>query len=260
MKVGIIGFGVVGRAMGELFDGKAKVYIFDPNIAGLSGKEEINNCNVAFVCVPTPMKEDGYCDTSLVEEAVGWIDTPLIIIRSTISVGTTKKLEEKYPYKNIVFQPEYVGETTAHPLADEKVRQFVILGGKQEARKKAIKVYQEVYNASVKFYQSDGTTAEVAKYMENSFIGAYVVFCNEFFEISKTFGADYNEVRELFLADPRMTPYWTFVYEKARGFNGKCLPKDINAICASMRDNLKHAPFMESVLKNNDYYGKNNSI
>lgn len=252
MKVGICGFGWVGRAVYDLFKDRAEIVIYDPNKENCGTQEAINACDVAFVSVPTNMVEGGACDTSVVSETVDWLKTPLIIIRSTVTPGTTGLLADMYPDKNIVFQPEYIGETVAHPLFDEKQRNFIILGGKRLARDMAISVYKSVYNANVRILQYDATTAEVIKYMENSFIGTYVVFCNEFYEIANAFGVDYNEVREGFLADPRMTPYWTFVYQNRRGFDGKCIPKDMNAICHASRTNGYKAEFLEEVLNNND--------
>src|SRR5688572_23533386 len=81
-------------------------------------KEAINACDVVFVCVPTPQAADGSCDTSIVEETVGWIEAPLIVIRSTVAVGTTRRLAERTK-KKIVFQPEYgPAETPDHPFND----------------------------------------------------------------------------------------------------------------------------------------------
>ena len=68
----------------------------------------ITNCNVSFVCVPTPRGEDGSCDVSMVEEVIEWLDTDIIVIKSTVAVGTTEMLNKKYN-KNIVFSPEYIG-------------------------------------------------------------------------------------------------------------------------------------------------------
>lgn len=204
--------------------------------------------DVCFVCVPTPMKEDGSCDTSAVFDVVRSVNAGLFIIRSTVSPGTTDELNKIKP---CVFQPEYIGESTAHPLISERSTPFAIFGGPQELTDKACEVYQEVYNASVRFYQVSALEAELIKYMENSAIGTMVTLCNEFYEICKTFGVSYNKVREGFLLDPRMSRYFTFVYEQARGFGGKCIPKDMNAIVASVFKKGNRARLLESVLNIN---------
>lgn len=248
-KIAIIGYGVVGKAMQKLFP---ETVLYDPHLQDATGtKEQVNACDVAFVCVPTPMKEDGSCDTSIVEEAVSWITAPLIIIRSTVAPGTTDRLIKKYPDKHIVFQPEYIGETAAHPLLNESERTFLIFGGSQEGCGKAVEFYQHVYNASVKILCLTPLEAEIAKYMENCSIANTVTLANEFYNICKTFGVPYDMVREAFLLDPRMSRYFTFVFPDNRGFGGKCLPKDLNAIAAASKQAGYKAEFIEGILKNN---------
>lgn len=246
-KVAIIGYGFVGKAMSKLFP---DALIYDPALEESSSQEEINQCDVAFVCVPTAMKLNGACDTSIVEETIAWLKTPLIIIRSTVKPGTTDRLVKEYD-KPIIFQPEYVGETVDHPLLNEKNRDFLILGGRPSLRDYAVEVYQDVYNSSVRILFMPALEAEIVKYMENTAIGTMVMLCNEFYNICGAFDANYNLVREGFLADPRMSRYFTFVYPNKRGFDGKCLPKDISAIAAASKEAGYQAQFIEDILKNN---------
>jgi UDPglucose 6-dehydrogenase len=249
MNIGIVGYGFVGKAMKRMFP---DAVVYDPFVKELATtKSDINACHVAFVCVPTNMAADGSCDTSIVEETLRWLKTPLVIIRSTIAPGTTDKLQKKYKGE-IVFQPEYIGETTAHPLLNESHTPFMVLGGREKGRALAIEVYKTVYNASVKIQQMKALEAEIVKYMENTSIGTTVVFANEFYNICQAFGADYNTVREGYLADPRMSRYFTFVYPEKRGFEGKCLPKDINAIVKASEKVGYEPEFFADLLKNNN--------
>jgi len=246
-KVAIIGVGVVGGAHSKLFP-DAVLYDKAQDESSLVGKyrQEVNSCDVAFVCVPTNLNENGELDTSIVEKAVGWLETPLIIIRSTLPVGTTDKLKEKYK-KRIVFQPEYIGETPAHPLTSLKQRQWLILGGEKGDCELAVQLYHEVYNSQVRIHITDAKTAELAKLMENAWIGTKVVFCNKMFDIARANGIYWNELRELWLADPRISRYYTFVFRDNRGFSGKCLPKDISSLA-----NLDKSGFFKDLLKHND--------
>lgn len=255
MKTAIIGYGFVGKAMKRLFP---EAVVYDPYQPELVGaKENINKCEAAFACAPTPMSVDGSCDTSAVEENIAWLNVPLVIIRSTIPPGTTDRLQSGYKGE-IVFQPEYIGETVAHPLLDERQIPFMVLGGRAAGVQAAIRVYQEVYNASVRIYSMRAVEAEVVKYMENCSIGATVTLCNEFYNICLAFGADYNVVREGYLADPRMSRYFTFVYPEKRGFEGKCLPKDINAIVKTAEKAGYLPEFIPDILKNNDRIRRQN--
>lgn len=248
--VAIVGYGVVGKAMHKLFP-SAMVYNGEKNPIGNLKYKDINKADVAFVCVPTPTKESGHCDISIVEDVISKLKTPLIIIRSTIEPGTTDKLKKKYG-KSIVFCPEYVGETIAHPLTDEKTRQFLILGGEKKDTNKAIEIFKMVYNASVKIRQMTAIEAEVAKYLENRHIAFTVAECNEAYDLCEALGVDYNNVREaVFQDDPRMSPYWTFVYPNNRGFESKCIPKDIYAIAAKARDAGSPLEITEKILEVN---------
>lgn len=254
LKIAVVGAsGYVGREQVRLFK-DYEPYEYDRSVGT---KEGVNECDVAFICVPTPMKEDGSCDISIVKEVLGWLKCPLVIIRSTVEPGTTDILASTYA-GDVVFQPEYVGETVAHPLNDTRMRNFLIFGGHPWATQKAAEVYQMVYNASTRILQTTAKTAEVIKYMENSFIGTYVTFCNEFFDIANHFGVDYHTVREGFLLDPRMTPFWTFVFPNKRGFDGKCIPKDMNAIVASCERTKYRPELLKAVLSRNKQFNDKN--
>ena len=224
MKVGIVGSGHVGTAMQGIFP---DALIYDEP-KGIGSKENINDCDVAFVCVPTPQAPDGSCDTSIVEDVLSWLESPAICIRSTIPVGFTDEMCKKYN-KKICFQPEYYGETVNHPLADLKYRNWITLGGEPEVANKVIEAYQTVYTADVYINIVSAKTAEVAKYMENCFLATKVTFCNEFYDFARAVGVDYNQLRETWLLDPRMGRSHTFVYPNNRGFSGSCLPKDTSA-------------------------------
>lgn len=246
MKVGIVGYGHVGKAMHDLFK---DAIIYDEPL-GIGIKNDINSCDVAFVCVPTPQSKDGSCDVSIVENVISWIESSVIILRSTVYVGFTDEMASKYK-KEIVFQPEYYGETVAHPFVDLNARTWLTFGGTENGINRAINVYKSVMNSSVAIYQSGAKEAELAKYMENAFFATKVIFCNEFYDIAKGLGVNYNVVRELWLADPRIGPFHTFVYEDNRGYGGSCLPKDMAAIIYQAHSNKIDATLLEAVAKKN---------
>jgi UDPglucose 6-dehydrogenase len=249
VKVAIIGAGAVGRGMVQLVP---DAVLFDEP-KGIGTREQVNACDAAFVCVPTPRAEDGSCDTSIVEDVVAWVEAPLIVIRSTVSVGTTARLAAKYPKKSIVFQPEYgPAETPDHPFNDLRKVRWIILGGNRSATSKAVRVWQDVYNADVVIQQTKAETAELCKYMENAFLATKVTFCNEFFDIAQRLGIDYSELRELWLLDPRIGKSHTFVFPDRRGYAGKCLPKDMDAVIAAAEDAGYDPQFLRAVASANE--------
>jgi UDPglucose 6-dehydrogenase len=244
--VGIVGCGFVGGSLLKLF---SRCVVYDP-AKKLGTQESINQCEHVFVSVPTPTAPGGACDVSIVEEVVGWIESDLIVIRSTVTPGTTDRLR-RMTGKRIIFQPEYIGETVAHPLLDHQAQGFSILGGPIEDTSAVADLYKRHFHACHRFYLTTALTAELAKYMENAFYATKVTFCNEFFDIAHAFGVDYNELREAWLADPRISRDHTFVYPDDRGFGGKCLPKDTTAIIAAAAEQGCLTPLLRAVMAAN---------
>lgn len=249
MKIGIIGYGHVGTAMHELF----KAAIVYDKYKNIGAREAINECDVVFICVPTPMREDGSCDTSIVEEVIQWCNCKCLILRSTVRIGFTREMREKYN-KEIVFQPEYYGETVAHPFANLSDRNWLTFGGTKTGINLAIKAYQTVINANVTIYQCSSDEAEMAKYMENAFFATKVTFCNEMYDLCQKLNIDYNVVREVWTADPRIGKYHTFVYEDNRGYGGSCLPKDISSVRAQGVENGIDMSLISAVIKKNLFF------
>ena len=99
-KVGIVGYGYVGNAFYNFFKNHYETVIYDPSYILSVSKEEINKCDLAVVCVPTPENDDGSCNTSIVEDTIDWLNTPLILLKSTVEIGTTDRLIKTYN-KNI---------------------------------------------------------------------------------------------------------------------------------------------------------------
>lgn len=198
---------------------------------GYNGLEQVERWEIAFISTPSPMKEDGSCDTSFVEEAVkNWAPfVDLFICRSTVTPGTCDRLSEKYNTR-VVMQPEYVGETLDHPFIKPHSDPFIILGGKPEDTKKAGEAWMRVLHANATIRQVTTLTAEICKYMENSFLGIKVLFVNEFRQLAEAVGVDFLELREAWLEDPRVGRSHSMAYKDNPGFSGKCLPKDLNSI------------------------------
>ena len=219
-------------------------------------REDVSSADIAFVSVPTPQGPDGICDTSIVESVVAWIEAPVIVLRSTVSVGTTRRLAERYR-KQVVFQPEYgPAETPDHPFNDLRNVRWIILGGDPAATRIAARAWKDVYNADIVIRQTTFEAAELCKYMENAFLATKVTFCNEFFGIAEQLGVDYDELRELWLLDPRIGKSHTFVFPDKRGFGGKCLPKDLEAIIATAEAKGYEPGFLQAVSEANQRFRK----
>lgn len=248
-KVGIVGLGHVGSIMKELFEDAA---VYD-EIKEIGNRDEINQCQVAFVCVPTPQAENGRCDTSVVEYVLDWLNSEVIVLRSTVPVGFTDEHSRKTG-KRIVFQPEYYGETYAHPFANPRNRNWVTLGGTDEDTEVVARLYERVFTSEIAIHQVDARTAELAKYMENSFLATKVTFCNQFYDIAKALGVNYHKLRETWLLDPRIGRSHTFVYEDDRGYGGSCLPKDLSSMICQAQEAGVDVALLEAVREVNVRY------
>lgn len=249
MKIGIIGVGHVGGTMSKLFK---DAYLYD-KYKEIGSQEEINSCDISFICVPTPIGQFGKCDTRIVEEVLGWVKTPIIVIRSTVPVGFTEIWGVKL-HKHIVFQPEYYGETIAHPFEDPHNRSWITLGGNPNDCSKVADVYRKVFTSELIINIVDSNTAELAKYMENAFYATKVTFCNQFYDLAKSMEVNYDQLRETWLLDPRISRDHTFVYSDNRGYGGSCLPKDIAAITYQGLSYNTNVDFLKAIQSANEYF------
>ena len=181
-------------------------------------------------------------------------------IKSTIPPGTTDALIKKYE-KPIAFSPEYIGESTyVTPWwkdigyidpKDMKKHDFFIFGGDRLVTSGVLQFFKMVMGPVTKYIQTDAKTAELTKYMVNSWGATKVMFCNEFARIAETFGVDYDELRELWLLDGRVNRMHTAVFKDKRGFGGKCFPKDINGIVNAVESAGYHPELLKEVIKSN---------
>ena len=255
IHIAIIGQGYVGTAFKELVKDYYNIVTYDPAFDEVYPHEDISKCQLAVVCVPTPMADDGKCDTSIVEAAIERLNNPHILLKSTISPGTTDRLRQKTG-KNITFSPEYIGESTYFNPVHQTMKEtpFLIIGGPTEEIEYLFNIFEPIMGPYAHYFKCSAVEAEVIKYMENSFLATKVTFVNEFYEIAKTFGADWHAVREGWLLDERMGRAFSSVFAEKRGFGGKCLPKDVNGIVSASEKRGYSPELLKQVLKSNEFF------
>jgi|TARA_R110000824_G_scaffold158724_1_gene332732 UDPglucose 6-dehydrogenase len=237
--VGVIGQGFVGRALKEEFSQYYAINTYDKFLDGICTHGSIVSLceasDVVFVCVPTPMKKDGSCDISIVEqvcsEAVAAGDNHFIVIKSTVTPGTTDYLNDKLGTNKIVFNPEFLTERFASN--DFKNTNRVILGGDILATTALKQFYSHVF-PNVKVIKTEPTVAEYVKYLSNCFLTVKVSVANEFAKLCEAQGVDYDKVTEYANFDPRLgDTHWVVPGPDGKmGFGGSCFPKDLNSIIA----------------------------
>lgn len=254
MRLGIVGYGVVGKALAKVFRfeaGNPDLVIYDKFVKGMNSaarRAALEECDLVFIAVPTPEAPDGRCDLSAIEEVVTWVKPPMCV-KSTVPPGTVDRLAAETG-KSICFSPEYVGETVWHPMKGIESHGFIIVGGERSACRLVTQAYQQFLGPLPHYYTTNARTAELCKYMENAFLATKVAFVNQFYDIAQGLGVDYDELRELWLADDRIGRAHTIVTAE-RGYRGRCLPKDMASIIHVARQ-AGGAPLLEAIDRFND--------
>ena len=230
-KVGVIGNGFVGEAQAFAFSPTTdlRIYDIDPTKATHT-KEEIDECDFIFVCVPTPMKKDGTQDLSYVKKVFDEaVSGPIYIIKSTVLPGTTDKLWGKYPNLSIIFSPEFLTERTAK--LDMLTQARIVLGGRKDLTMKAKELFEQRF-MNRHIIETTSTTAELIKYMNNTFFATKVSIMNEFKLLADAIGADWQEALYGFAADGRIGDSHLHVPgpDGRLGYGGTCFPKDVNSL------------------------------
>jgi len=251
--IGIIGQGYVGKAVKNVFSDfysskkhdTKKIFTYDialdfeSNVLSLN--DLVKKSEFIFICVPTPSNEDGSSHIGIVEDVVSKINSfsitlekrCTVIIKSTVIPGTTKMLDEKNINIDVIFNPEFLREASF--LEDFKNQNRIILGGKKLAVDSVEKIYNEIFK-NINIIKTDSSTAEMVKYLTNTFLATKVSFANEIKLLCDKANINYEEVIKYSLYDKRLgDSHWSVPGPDGKiGFGGSCFPKDLKAlICYS---------------------------
>tara|TARA_B100001059_G_scaffold99509_1_gene99085 strand:+ start:3722 stop:4558 length:837 start_codon:yes stop_codon:yes gene_type:complete len=231
IKLGVIGNGFVGEAISFAFSTITDLYIHDKDPSrSLNDVESVHNCNFVFICVPTPMLNDGSQDLSYVESVFEKAtNKPIYIIKSTVLPGTTDYLSKKFSNFKIIFSPEFLTERTAK--LDMLTQSRIILGGDFKLTEKAKYLFNKRFKTK-NIIQTDSKTAELIKYMNNAFFATKVSIMNEFKLLCDKIGANWEDAIQGFVSDGRIGDSHLNVpgHDGKLGYGGTCFPKDINAL------------------------------
>jgi len=223
----ICGYGNIGKYLEtELCHYNPDIY--DP-LYNTMNKYEIYD--IAFIAVPTNNLPDNTCDISIVEKVITEVKANLYVIKSTIIPGSTTELINKTK-KHIVFSPEFYGTT----LSSNREVNFLILGGNQKDKDIVANLYTAIKRPSFRIFSTTLETAELVKYMLNSFLALKVTFCNEFAKLAGSIGVSYTELRTLFVQDERVGDSHTWVFPEKPYYDSHCFNKDIPALIKFAED------------------------
>ncbi len=241
-RVAIVGYGVVGQAYNLMFP-DAVVYDEPKGLYGTQelkedGKDSVNDCDLAIVAVFTPLKKDGSLDTSTVEEVIGWIETPLILIKSALQPGTTDRLQAMYPNKKIAVSVEFIGEGNYYvppeypDQKDPRKHQMLIIGGEQQTAEACAEILWSKMSPTVKIHIVSALEAEITKLVENSYGALKVTFINTLLRLAEKSKVSFMRVHQAWQADPRTDSMHLRAVSFNRGWRSKCWDKDVPALVA----------------------------
>jgi len=233
MKIAVVGYGYVGKAMVAAFDRADSLDydIVDPAYEEYNQPllEVMDTCDAAVVCVPTPQGEDGQCDDSIVLETVETIGiNKPILIKSTTDIETLQFFKENYP--NVCFSPEFLrGRNSVEDFLQETK---MIIGGEVDQTEGWLNVFQECIPIKDEALL-DIVEAGYVKYAENSFLAMRVTFFNDLYNLMNKANPelDYDSTVYALGLDPRIGHSHNQVpgYDGKFGWGGHCLPKDTAA-------------------------------
>ncbi len=253
-NIGIVGYGFVGEAVKFGFDNsKHKIFIYDKFKPSLSLNDVITNSEFVFVCLPTPYK-DNKIDLSIIEDFLKDIyqliknTNKILIIKSTVIPGTVKKLTNLFPGCNFCSNPEFL--TERNYLQDFINPDRIIIGADDEKiRQRVSDLYKKEFPL-IPIFLTDSTSSEMAKYMSNSFLAMKVVFANEIFDLCKKLNINYQDVKNMVIADKRIGNSHLDISPE-RGFGGKCFPKDLVALIGLFEEMNIDASLLKTVWEKN---------
>tara|TARA_Y100000004_G_scaffold196188_1_gene265415 strand:+ start:1267 stop:2115 length:849 start_codon:yes stop_codon:yes gene_type:complete len=241
MKIGIVGNGFVGSSVAFGFspqcgcDADIKIYDKDSSKATHSLESTLTS-DFIFVSVPTPSNSDGSINLDVVYNIFEEMNTlnhrtdNVFLLRSTVTPGTTRKIQRKFRNLNIVFNPEFLTERSAK--LDFINQSRFILGGLKKNVNKVEKLYRWRFGDTLSVIKTNYETAEMIKYMNNCFFATKVSFLNEMYQIADACGVDWDMAVEGFVRDGRVGHSHMNVPgpDGKFGFGGSCFPKDIQAM------------------------------
>ena len=244
-SIGIVGNGFVGSAVRYGFspnvgcDAEVRVYDKNPNKSTHTLEEVIIESDIIFLSVPTPSNQDGTMNVDIVDSVLNDIDTMnstmvdevgIILLRSTVTPGTTSNLQKKYPNLRIVFNPEFLTERSAN--FDFINQSRFILGGSSDDVIEVSELFRERFGSSLSIIETNYETAELIKYMTNTFFATKISFLNDMKLLADKCGVIWEDALEGFVRDGRVGHSHLNVpgHDGKFGFGGSCFPKDIQAL------------------------------
>lgn len=229
--IGVIGQGYVGKNYADALERRGHLVVrYALEAPYCQNKEKIAACDVTLIGVPTPTTPRGF-DASIVESAIR-LTSPgtTVVIKSTVTPGTTRRLQEVFPDRVVAFSPEFLREVSAAEDVEHPFASIVgIARDDATARTRAENVLALLPEAPFARITTS-EEAELIKYAHN--VNGYfqIILSNLLYDAAQAVGADWEPIAEAVRADPYVSNrYIDPVHKSGRGAGGHCFIKDFAA-------------------------------
>lgn len=256
LTIGIVGQGAIGTALKDGFEHlgtpvKTHDIKFETTI------NEVLSTDICFICVPTPSKSSGECDTTIVKGVVTELIQKnyqgIIAVKSTVIPGTVESLMMDLNYKRIAFVPEFLRERCATEDFIEN-QDLLVIGTHSDEDYEILKsIHKHLPKVVVK---STPTEAEFVKYFNNCYNATLITFANSLCSICNKMGVNYSNVKEIAVLRNHINDVYLNSSEEVKGFAGMCLPKDTKALDFLSKSLDLNVEFFGDLIKENKKYSK----
>jgi UDP-glucuronate decarboxylase len=261
MKIGIVGNGFVGKATKLLKTDNIDIIVYDIRKEACeplgTGLEDIENCDLIFLCLPTPINHNSNCYTQILEDVIIKLNNPFKVIRSTVPIGFSAS-------QKCFFMPEFLTEANwKEDFIHSKYWIFGLLENNDELNLEFGKRITNLFNISKNEGAIDSsiihwlttTEAEYLKLAKNCYLAAKVGIMNELYQIATVKGINYDKVKEIIKLDSRIGKTHMDVpgYGNLFGYGGTCFPKDTHSLYSQFQDNNIHSYYFQTSLIRNEY-------
>ena len=244
MSIGIIGYGVVGKAADNTFSKYYNTIKYD-KYQDLDDFNSLLDCDFVFVMVPTPfdydknkVNQEAIIESLTRLEEIGFKN--IVIIKSTVPPGSCSSYADQFNLR-IVFNPEFLRESTT-PNEDFENQETIVIGTESIKDFDLIReMYQKVAVSHAKYYHTSASEAEMIKTAQNTMLASRVALANMIYDACEKNSVDYQRVKEIAFDNFEILgPHMVQVPgpDGSRGFGGKCLPKDIRAFSTVYESDL----------------------